>query len=407
MVKEEFILQEKNVKTRNAEVCEELVNSVALPCLLLNAAITNPSSPRLRDSHMRRHFLVTLLAALLGSSFGCGPSDTVTVQGCGATFPAPLYKRWFLEYYRKHPNVRVNYQAIGSGAGIQQLEEGLVLFGATDEALEPERLKEIAKKLSERDKYSVELMQIPLTGGSVAICYNVPGDPQLKLSRKTYVDMLLGEIKFWDDPRIQSTNPDVQLPHQEMTFVRRAESSGTTFVFTNHLNAIDPRWTIANGGPGVGKTVHWSVGIGGKGTSGVNALIQQIPGAFGYIEEGYAKLTNLSMAALENKSGNFVLPDAANAREALQEAKFNQVLGATIPDPTGPNAYPIVSFTWVVCRKSYPDAKHAAKLKDVLNYCLESEANGGQVLSEKLGYVRLPADALLKARKAVSDIKTD
>jgi phosphate transport system substrate-binding protein len=361
---------------------------------------------------MRRYCQVLVVAALFGATFGCGPSDTVTIQGCGATFPAPLYKRWFLEYYRQHPEVRVNYQAIGSGAGIQQFEEGLVLFGASDEALKPDRLKEIAKKLSKLDGYDVELIQVPLTGGSVAICYNVPGfneagNPSLKLSRKTYIDMMLGEITFWDDPRIQSANPGVELPHLEMTFVRRAESGGTTFVFTNHLNAIDARWTTAKGGPGVGKTVQWPVGIGGKGNSGVNALITQTPGAFGYIEAGYAELTKLPMATIENKAGNYVSPSAANAREGLNEAKFNEVLGATVPDPKGPNAFPIVSFTWVVCRKSYPDAKQATKLRDVLNYCLSTEADGGQTLSKELGYVPLPMDALLKARKAVSEIKTD
>jgi phosphate transport system substrate-binding protein len=346
-----------------------------------------------------------LVALLLASSVGCGPSDTVTLQGCGATFPAPLYKRWFLEFYREHPKVRVNYQSIGSGAGIQQFEEGLVQFGATDEALKPERLQAIAAKLSKLDGYEVELLQVPLTGGSVAICYNVPGvsnETPLKLSRKAYVAMLLGEIKFWDDEQIKATNPNIQLPKTEMTFIRRAESSGTTFVFTNHLNAIAPRWTSAKGGPGVGKSVQWPVGIGGKGTSGVNALIQQTPGAFGYIEAGYAKLTNLPMADLENQRGHYVHPSEANAKLALQEAKFNAVLGAAIPDPQGAEAYPIVSFTWIVCRKNYLEAEQTAKLKEVLRYCLDAEAGRGQSLSEDLGYVPLPMEALVKARKAVS-----
>src|SRR6516164_9160024 len=169
-----------------------------------------------------------LLAALAVSANGCAPSDTVTIQGCGATFPAPLYQRWFLEYYLADENVRVNYQAIGSGAGIQQFTEGLVHFGASDEALKESKLQEIAKKLSEREKRPVELIQVPLTGGSVAICYNLPGNPALKLTRRAYIDMLLGEITYWDDPVIQSANPDVSLPHREMTFIRRADSSGTT-----------------------------------------------------------------------------------------------------------------------------------------------------------------------------------
>jgi phosphate transport system substrate-binding protein len=354
-----------------------------------------------------------LPVGLLGCAVGCAPSDTVTIQGCGATFPAPLYKRWFLEYYRQHPDVRVNYQAIGSGAGVQQFEEGLVAFGASDEALKPERLKDIAKKLTKREGYPVDLIQVPLTGGSVAICYNLPEDPPLKLSRKNYIDMLLGNITYWDDPRLKSDNPDSTLPHLEITFIRRAESSGTTFVFTNHLNAIDPRWTTAKGGPGVGKTVQWPVGIGGKGNAGVNALIKQTPGAFGYIEAGYAELTKLPIAALENrwavenKKRHFVLPKAENAKVALAEAKFNDVLGAAVPDPKGEKAYPIVSFTWVICRKKYRDPEQAAKLKDVLHYCLETETNKGQSLSERLGYIPLPTDALLKARKAVSEISGD
>ena len=353
--------------------------------------------------NLRGWFLVAAALAVLTS--GCSSSDSVTIQGCGATFPAPLYQRWFLEYYLANPDVRVNYQAIGSGAGIQQFTEGLVQFGASDEALKEAKLKEIAAKLSKREGRRVELIQIPLTGGSVAICYNLPGNPALKLTRRAYIDMLLGEITYWDDPVIQSANPDVSLPHREMTFIRRADSSGTTYVFTNHLNAVDLRWTGAKNGPGVGKSVLWPVGIGGRGSAGVSALIQQTPGAFGYTEAGYAELTHIPMAALQNRAGNFVLPSAAAAGEALQEARFNNVLGAEVPDPKSAGAYPIVSLTWIVCRKHYDDPRVAAKLKDVLHFCLSQETGKGQSLSEKLGYVPLPEEAITKARKAVNDTK--
>ena len=348
-----------------------------------------------------------LLAALAVSASGCAPSDTVTIQGCGATFPAPLYQRWFLEYYLEHPDVRVNYQAIGSGAGIQQFTEGLVQLGASDEALKESKLNEIAKKLSDREGRPVELIQVPMTGGSVAICYNVPGDPNLKLTRKTYVDMLLGEIRFWDDPAIQAANPGVKLPHLQMTFIRRAESSGTTYVFTNHLNAIDARWTKEQKGPGVGKSVLWPVGLGGKGSAGVAALVQQTPGAFGYVEAGYGELTEMSMAALENRAGHFVVPSASAAAVALKEAKLNKVLAAEVPDPKGADAYPIVSLTWIVCRKKYDDPRIAGALKDVLEFCLATEAGKGQSLSEDLGYVPLPDEAIAKARKAINEIHTD
>jgi phosphate transport system substrate-binding protein len=337
---------------------------------------------------------------------GCGPSNTVTIQACGATFPSPLYERWFLEFYLVNPDCRVNYQATGSGAGVRQFEEGLVQLGATDEPLKKERLEAIAKNLG-----VAEIMQVPMTAGSVALCYNLPIHAPLKLSRKALVDILLGTLTYWDDERITSTNADVYLPHLEITFIRRAEGSGTTFVFTNHLNAIDSRWRKENGGPGAGKTVQWPVNfIGGKGNAGVAALIQQTPGSLGYIESGYAEMTKMPMAALQNQSlVNFVQPTTKNSLEALEDAEkyqlFNDVMGATIPDPKGPTAYPIVTFTWIICRKNYADARLAQKLKEVLNYCLESKERGkGQSLSEELGYVPLPEETLVKARKLVAQI---
>jgi phosphate transport system substrate-binding protein len=344
---------------------------------------------------------------------GCGPADTVTIQGCGATFPAPLYERWFLEFYLKHPKVRVNYQAIGSGAGIQQFTEGLVHFGASDEALNEERLGDIAKTLSAREGKTVEVMQIPMTAGAVALCHNLPGEPPLRLSRKALADILLGHLSYWDDPRIQSANPGITLPHMEIIFIRRAEGSGTTFVFTNHINAIDQRWDKKKGGPGAGKTIQWPVNfIGGKGNAGVAALVQQTPGALGYLEAGYAEITGMPMAALENHAGNFVQPDFKHCQEALEDAEkyrlFNKVLGATIADPKGAHAYPIVTFTWVICRKSYPDPRVADNLKAVLSYCLESKTAGaGQELSQQLGYVPLPEATLTKSRQLVAEIHVE
>jgi phosphate transport system substrate-binding protein len=350
-----------------------------------------------------------LLPVTLLLASGCAPADTVTIQGCGATFPAPLYERWFLEFYQVHPNVRVNYQAIGSGAGVSQFENALVHFGASDEALKEKRLQEIADKLSKKVGHKVEVLQIPMTAGSIALCYNLPGDPPLKLTRKAYVDIFLGYVTYWDDPVIQDMNRDIKLPHLEITVVRRAEGSGTTFVFTNHLNTIDPRWDKKNGGPGAGKTIQWPREyIGGKGNAGVAALVQQTPGALGYLEAGYAELTHMPMAYLQNKKDTFVHPTAAACREALQDAKFDSVLGATVPDPAGTTAYPIVTFTWVICRKSYDDHRIAARLKEVLTYCLENDApDRGQRLSNELGYVPLPEAALKKAREKVAQINAE
>jgi len=356
----------------------------------------------------RRTWLLLFVGCAAFVPAGCGADDGVSIQGCGATFPAPLYKRWFLEFYKQSPDVRVNYQAIGSSAGIRQLEEGLVHFGASDESLSEKRLGEVAKKLSDREGRRVELVQIPLTAGSVAICYNLPGAPRLRLSREVYVGMFLGQIQKWNDSQIQAVNPGISLPDLDIVFVRRAEGSGTTFNFTNHLNTADPRWTTEKGGPGKGKSVQWPVGIGGKGNSGVAALIQQTPGAIGYIEAGYAEVTHLPMATLQNKHGNWVDPNAEASRSALSEAKLDKMLGGTIADPKGENAYPIVTFTWVVCRKHYDDPVLGQKLKAVLSCCLESGTpHRGQEISDELGYIPMPKDKLELARKAVATINAD
>jgi phosphate transport system substrate-binding protein len=361
---------------------------------------------------MTQRWLLPILASLAISAAGCAPSDSVTIQGCGATFPAPLYKRWFLEYYKLHPDVRVNYQPIGSGAGINQLKEGLVDFAATDEPKKEKDLQDIAKTLSEREHRDVELMQFPLTAGSVALCYNLPGlprDPPLKLTREAYVNIVLGEITQWDDPAIQSVN-DVSLPHIPITFVHRAESSGTTFVFTNHLSAVDERWKKGEGLGATKKIDRWPAHkpIGGKGNSGVAAYIQQIPGAFGYVEAGYAELVKLPIAAVQNHRGKYVMPTESASLLGLADAKFDKVLGTAVPDPAGSDdAYPIVTYTWVVCRKHYDDPRIAASLKAVFDYCLETnQPDRGQELSSGLGYVALPKIALDKALEKVKEIET-
>jgi phosphate transport system substrate-binding protein len=368
---------------------------------------------------IRREMLMSLLAIAALLPIACGQSTAKTIQGAGATFPAPLYKRWFLECYQANRALRVNYQAIGSGAGVSQLQEGLTDFAASDEALKKERLEEVAKTLGDRENSKVELLQVPMTAGAVALCFNVPGVSELRLPRKVYVDIALGEIKFWDDAAIQATNEHAKLPHLPITFIRRAESSGTTFVFTNHLAAIDDRWKLskdrkpesphrdAPDGPGASKTPHWPVGIGGKGNAGVASLISQTPGAFGYIEAGYAELVKLKAALLENHAGQFVEPKTENCRVALEEAKFNDVFGATVPDPKDESAYPIVTFTWVIVRKKYRDHRLADELRTVLTYCLDDANGKWQALSTDLGYVQLPQATLEKARQAIQEITSD
>src|SRR5271163_3710444 len=228
----------------------------------------------------------------------------ITLQGTGATFPAPLYERWFREYNQMHPDVEINYQALGSGAGIKQFQQGLVDFGASDAAMTDTEIASV--------KNGVVLL--PMTAGSIVLTYNLPGVTELKLSRDAYVGIFLGKITQWNDPAIAKANPGVQLPDTRITVVSRSDGSGTTFVFTSHLSAISPAW---KSGPGAGKTVNFPVGVAGKGNPGVTALIKQTPGAIGYVEFGYAKQTKMPMAELENKSGKFVKADLQSGKDAL------------------------------------------------------------------------------------------
>ena len=322
--------------------------------------------------------------------------DSVDVQGAGATFPAPLYKRWFLEYYKRHPDVRVNYQAIGSGAGIRQFTADLVEFGASDAAMSDKEIKEAEEKNPHRGR----VLLLPMTAGSIAVCYNVPGAPRnLKLSRQVYVDIFLGKITEWNDSAIVALNPEAQLPDMPIIVVRRSESSGTTFAFTNHLSAVSKEWTEKVGKPA--KSVTWPVGIGGKGNAGVAAWIDQLPGAIGYLEYGYAYLLKLPMAELQNKSGNFVAPSLEAGQAALEGVEIPENLRVWIPDPPGAKAYPIVTYTWVLCYTNYEDKpERAAAIKEVLNFGLTE----GQQWSEELGYIPLPPAIAERARKAVQQI---
>jgi len=326
------------------------------------------------------------------------PQGDITLQGSGATFPAPLYKRWFLEYYKKHPEVRINYTPVGSGAGIRQFTAELVTFGASDAGMSKSEIGKLPQSFG-----GVSLL--PMTAGSIVLCYNLPElSGPLKLSRKAYLGIFLREITTWDDPEIARENPNLHLPVTPITVVTRADSSGTTFAFTNHLNAVgeDPRvgmkWL-----PGVDKSVSWKESIAAQGNDGVAALIQLTPGAIGYLEYGFADLAKLPMAALQNHAGKFIHPDLENSRKALEGASIPADLQIRVPDPAkSPDAYPIVTYTWLLCRKHYASAQEAQTLKEVLSFCLAE----GQGFSADLGYIPLPKDVVQKVREAVDHMET-
>ena len=314
-------------------------------------------------------------------------ADNVTLQGTGATFPAPLYQKWFAEYNKLHPEVQINYQALGSGAGVKQFQQGLVNFGASDAAMTDDEIKAV--------KDGVVLL--PMTAGSIVLTYNLPDMAELKLSRDAYVGIFLGKIKQWDDPVIAKANPGKTLPGTPITVVTRSDGSGTTFVFTTHLSAISPEWKA---GPGAGKSVNFPSSVAGKGNPGVTALIKQTPGAIGYVEYGYAKQTGMPMAVLENKSGKYVKPDLASGKNALATAELPPDLRAWIPDPSGDAVYPIVTYTWLLCYKKYQDPKIAQTMKSLVDYGLGE----GQKASVDLGYIPLPSNVVDKVKKAADQI---
>lgn len=283
----------------------------------------------------------------------------VQLVGAGASFPAPLYQRWFQDFNQKHPKVQINYQSVGSGAGVEQFTKGTVDFGASDTAMKDDEIAKVGDK-------GVTLL--PMTAGSIVLAYNLPEvTGEVKLPRQVYTDILLGKIKNWNDPAIAKANSGVKLPDQAITVVHRSDGSGTTGVFTKHLSTISPEWKTKVGD---GKTVQWPVGVGAKGNEGVTAQIQQTKGAVGYVEYGYAKNNNLKFAALENKDGKFVVPTDQSASKTLEAVKLPDNLRAFITDPEGAEAYPIVTYTWMLVPKKVSDPEKAKAIEAMVEYGL-------------------------------------
>lgn len=316
----------------------------------------------------------------------------VELTGAGASFPSPLYQTWFAELNKKYPNLKVNYQSVGSGAGVEQFTKGTVDFGASDVAMKDEEIKKIPA-----DK---GVILLPVTAGSIVLAYNLPDVPQLKLPRAVYTDILLGKIKSWDDPAIAKANPGAKLPKEAIKVVYRADGSGTTGVFTKHLSAISPEWKTKVGD---GKSVKWPVGIGAKGNEGVTAQILQTPASIGYVEYSYAKQSNLKFASLENKAKQFVSASEESAAKTLASVTLPEDLRAFIFDPEGEDSYPIVTYTWILTHKKYADAAKAKAIEATIEYALTD----GQKIARELGYVPLPANVIAKVAAAADQISPD
>ena len=304
-------------------------------------------------------------------------AQEASLSGAGASFPAPLYQRWFSEYNQLNPGVQISYQSVGSGAGVEQYLQGTVDFGATDAPLTEE------ERATFQETYGQAPIQVPMTAGSVVFAYNLPGVDNLMLPRDTYCSVVNGEITNWSDPAIAEANPDASLPDTPITWIHRSDGSGTTFLFTNHISAACPNWQ-----GGAAKTVEWPTGIGAKGNEGISAQVLQTEGGIGYVEYAYAKENGISAATIENQSGNMIAPSPEAASLVFQGETIPEDFALTVPDPTNPEAYPIAGLTWLLLYPEYDDPAKAQALQDVVSWALES----GDEYAQQLGYIPLPQD---------------
>jgi phosphate transport system substrate-binding protein len=316
--------------------------------------------------------------------------DIVRLQGAGATFPMPIYQKWLSEYGKVNAKAKIDYQSIGSGGGIQQIQSQTIDFGASDAPMSNDDLK----------KAPGDILHIPTVLGAVVITYNLEGVAQpLRFSPDVITDIFLGKIKRWDDARIKADNPNVALPAMNISVVHRSDGSGTTAVFTDYLSKVSPEWKQK---PGAGKSVDWPVGIGGKGNEGVSGQIKQTPNTIGYVELAYAVQTKLPVALIKNKSGNFVEPslDAVTAAAAESLATTPEDLRVSITDAAGANAYPISSYTYILVYKEQKDAAKGKALVDFLWWALHD----GERFAKDLQYAPLPTQIVEKASAKLNSI---
>lgn len=319
-------------------------------------------------------------------------AENIRLTGSGASFPAPIYLTWFKDFSKKSDGVTVDYQSKGSGAGVQDFLNRTVDFAASDSAMSEADMAKVGE--------GVQLL--PMTAGEIVLAYNLPGNPKgLKLPREVYSNIFLGTITRWNDPQIAAANPELKLPDTPITVVVRADSSGTTAVFTKHLSAINADFKQKLG---EGNTVNWPATdkfIKSPKNDGVTATVRQTPGAIGYIEYGFAKLAKVDFAQLQNKAGQYVVPNAESGAEALAAVNMPENLVAWLPDPEGAKSYPITSYTWMIFRKDNGNPAKAKAMRDMVEYSLTE----GQKIADSMGYIPLPPSVVEQVRKASANIK--
>ena len=334
---------------------------------------------------IRLRLLVPLALAM---AIGCSDGAT-QLTGTGASLPAPLYQKWFRDYNHLHPDVQVTYQSSGSGAGKKDLQAGTVDFAGSDAAMTP----------AEMDKVQRGVVCLPLTAGAIVLAFNIDGVDELKLSREAYSGIFTGKVTMWNDPLIEKSNPGVKLPAETIAVVVRADSSGTSYVFSKHLSEINDDFKKS---PGVSTEPAWNCKCTKAAKNdGVTSQLNNTPYSIGYIEFGFCSkiAAPTKQAALENKEGNFVTSSAATNQASLASMKMPENLIAWNPDPAGKDAYPIVTYTWLLCYRKYDDREKMTTLQNLIRYCLTE----GQKSSDKYGYIPLPVEVgrITKVEKAL------
>jgi phosphate transport system substrate-binding protein len=340
---------------------------------------------------MRKSLLIVSFALGL-SALALAQGGTILLNAAGATFPYPIYSKWFDVYHNAHPNVQINYQSIGSGGGIRQLLAGTVDFGASDGPMSDDQLSQAKFKI----------LHFPTVLGAVVPTYNIAGvSGELNFTQKALAGIYLGTITKWNDPEIAKANSGVKLPNTDIVVIHRSDGSGTTYIWTDFLGKVSEEWKKKVGNAAT--SVNWPVGLGGKGNEGVTGLVKQTPNAIGYIELIYAVQNNIPYGKVQNAAGNFVKADlvSVTAAAAADAKNIPADFRVSITNPAGPKVYPISSFTWLLIPAQIQDATKREAIKDFLKWMLTE----GQKYNEGLTYAQLPKDLIAKETQAISLIQ--
>ena len=334
---------------------------------------------------------VSLLLIVVGIGAGFAAQAPLMLNGAGATFPYPIYSKWFDEYHKLHPNIQINYQSIGSGGGIRQLAEGTVDFGASDGPMTDAQLAQA----------KVKPLHFPTVLGADVAIYNIPGvTAELKFTPEALAGIFLGKITKWNHPALAKANPGVNLPAKDVVVIHRSDGSGTTYIWTDYLSKVSPEWQSR---VGRNTSVNWPVGLGGKGNEGVSGLVRQTPNSIGYVELTYAIQTRLAYGLVRNSSGNFVKADLAGVTAAAASAAqaIPDDFRVSITNPSGKDAYPISSFTWLLIPAKIQDAAKRKALVDFLGWMLSE----GQKYAQPLSYAPLPKEVAGKVKATIAQVR--